>query len=188
MSVLVKEDYANPEIPLWASKGSGAGGGVNSVSAGYGISITGTTANPIVNNTGVIRTVSASNSQVAGIKMSVSLASILGGMVVPLPLNQKTLVSISYSIRLQNTTGTADDYYIDPVLGGVSIRTGNASAFDYTTTGNQHWATVSGVVSSIFPAGTLGATTFDIYMKANSGAGQMYVYSTNAVVTVSYAP
>ncbi len=28
MSILVKEDYANPDIPLWAKNGSGGGGGV----------------------------------------------------------------------------------------------------------------------------------------------------------------
>ena len=27
MSILVKEDYANPDIPLWARNGSGGGGG-----------------------------------------------------------------------------------------------------------------------------------------------------------------
>lgn len=28
MSILVKEDYVNPDIPLWAKNGSGGGGGV----------------------------------------------------------------------------------------------------------------------------------------------------------------
>lgn len=32
MSILIKEDYVNPEIPLWASNGSGGGGGGNAPS------------------------------------------------------------------------------------------------------------------------------------------------------------
>lgn len=186
MSILVKEDYANTEIPLWAKAGAGGGGSVTSVGGGFGIHITGTATDPIINNSGVLGTVSATKSVAGGIKISsTSGTSILGTTVIPVPLNQKTRVDITYSIRVWNSTGTSDDYFIDPVLDGVSIRTGDPSTYDYTTSGNNHYQTLCGVVSGTIPSGTLGAGTFDLFMKNINGVGTLYVYSVNAVINVT---
>jgi hypothetical protein len=187
MSLLPATSHANPSTPFWAKAGTG-GGSVTSVSAGFGTLVTGTATDPVINNAGVISQVYATNNPVGGIKMTNGLLSILGGTVVPLPVGQKTRLLITYSIRFQNTGAPSDDYYVDPVVGGISIRTGNATAYDYTTTGNGHWDTISGVVSTTVPAGTLGATTFDLFMKSINGVGQMYVYSTNVTIQVCYSP
>ena len=186
MSILVKEDYANPTIPLWAKAGSGTGGGgVVSVNAGYGISITGTGTDPIINNSGVLGIYSATKST-AGIKISnTSGVSILGTTVFNNPINQKTRVDISYSIRVYNSKATTDNYFIDPVLNGTSIRTGDPATYDYTTSGNQHYQTVCGVVSGVIVANSLGYGTFDLFMNNQNGVGELYVYSVNAVISVS---
>lgn len=237
MSLLINEAYANKGTPLWAKTGSGGGGNVQSVSAGTGISITGTASDPVVNNTGIlsvgagtgiavggtstapvvynngVRSLTAgygmslggtandpvvnnegcillqyaNNDSVGGIKITNSLQSILGTTIIPVPLNKKTRAVITFSIRMQNTTGTSDDYFIDPVINGVSVRTGNTSAYDYTTTGNGHWTTLSMVCSGTIPAGTLGYATFDVFMKNATGVGTMYVYSVNASISLTPA-
>jgi hypothetical protein len=51
MSLLINEAYANKGTPLWASAGSGGGGGVSSIIAGTGISVDTNTGDVTVSST-----------------------------------------------------------------------------------------------------------------------------------------
>lgn len=185
MSILTKEDYVNASIPLWAKNGSG-GGAVNSVNAGYGISIAGTSLDPIIRNSGVLGTYSASITSPTVIKiLNTTPTSILGTQTISVPLNQKTRIDIHYSIRVWNAVATTDNYIVDPVLNGVSIRNGSLSVPDYTTSGNGHYQTICGVVSGVIPSGITGSATFDIFMNNQNGNGNLYVYTTNMIATIS---
>jgi len=161
MSILVKEDYVNPDVALWAKDVP----------------------------TGVHSQYSFSNSVDAGILMTTTPQIILTypGGVIPIPANEEILFTVSYSVRVNNTTGTADSYLITPIAFGTSIRSGSATTYDYTTTGNGHWTTITGIARYLIPANTLPTgTLFELLMRAVSGAGSLRVYSSTATVTLSH--
>lgn len=161
MSILVKEDYVNPETALWAKNVS----------------------------TGVHSQYSFSNSVGAGILMTTTPQIVLTypGGVIPIPANEELVATVTYTVRVNNTTGTADNYLIDPILAGSSIRSGANTTYDYTTTGNGHWATITGIATVLLPVNSLpSGTLFNLLMKAVTGAGSLRVYSATATITLSY--
>lgn len=160
MSILVKEDYVNPDVALWAK-------------------------NVI---TGVHSQYSFSNSVGGGILMTTTPQILLTYPgIIYIPANEELVATVVYTVRVNNTTATADSYLVDPVLGVGSIRSGPNTTYDYTTTGNGHWATITGIATVLLPVNSsLAGVMFQLQMKAINGVGSLRVYSATATITLSY--
>jgi hypothetical protein len=120
-------DFTNPLIPVISSAGGGAG--VTSVTAGTGINVTGTSTDPIVNNTGVLELTAGTAIEITGTKSNYTITN--NGVR---QINSGTGIQVggtSTSPTIANTgvleltagtnitiTGTKNNYTINATGGG----------------------------------------------------------------------
>lgn len=163
MSILINESYSNPTTPIWVSK----------VVAGEGVVVSGTDTNPIVSvkGGGVLN-----NFVVNTPSPAITLTGLPQSLIGSSTVSVKTLsnVLITTTVRMVSNTGTTGNVILTAYLGGTNLRNGPNADYDYTTTGTNHWITIT---NTYYKASqTAGDITYNLTAFLNNGTGSVDVH------------